>query len=127
MIRFRLDVRYREEASLLDTDLRNRKKMIRVASALVAISSLAACTTTLQVRKVTPATPAPAVGWVYSLPYTRFEVTVTRTFKGCLNGATAPTYYYGITPIAATHPDPAHTYTVGYDSLSSALKTSNIN
>lgn len=100
--------------------------MIRLVPAFAILFSLTACTTTLLVRKVMPTDPAPAAGWAYSLPYTQFDMTITRTFNGCPDGATVPTYSYGITPVATSQADPAHTYAVDYDSLSSALKTSDL-
>jgi hypothetical protein len=63
---------------------------------------------------------------VYSLPYTRYDVVVTRCFVGCGDGATQPSYTYAATPAASTHADPTKTYTVDYESLSSAFKTSDL-
>lgn len=99
------------------------KKAVLAACAAVSIS---ACTTELEVTRVPAGTDPPVTGWVYSLPYTRFDVTVTRTFVGCEKGASTPGYKYALTSVASNHADPEHTYSVNYDSLSSPLKTSDL-
>jgi hypothetical protein len=99
-----------------------RRKLTLGAAALV----LAGCSNDLKVTPLDPDSSAPATGVVYSLPFARYKISVTRTFRSCeVKGAGASFEFdFSFSAAQIFEPDPVHTYTIDTRSLSDWLKSS---
>lgn len=111
-------------------------KMNRLPRAVVAVAApalIAACSTSLDVQQI-PGNLAPPPGGVeYKLAFQQFDVTVTRTYKGCPKDkdklpkvGELPVIELVVTAAANTVPDYEQRYSIDPQSLSSFFKTSDL-
>ena len=87
-----------------------------------ALIFLCGCTTSLMVLRVDPARPETRVGLPYPLPYTRYEIEITRQIAGC--GPLLKALVKADIKKVTTAPDPNQIFVLDPNSLSSAFKTS---
>lgn len=94
--------------------------MIRILLLLAIALGASGCTSTMKVTRV-KAAPETRTGVVYQLPYSRFDVTVTRVVTAC--EPTAITLETSAeVGTAATAPDPSQTFTVDNNSLNGVFR-----
>lgn len=96
---------------------------MRQMVALLALSA-SACTTSLQVRQVDPGIDATRVGLPYSLPFTQYEIVVTREVIQCGTKLTAKVS--AEITLADARRDPKMRFVIDPESLASPLKTSEV-
>ncbi len=82
------------------------------------------CTTSVQVARVDPTDSRTRVGVPYSLPFTRYEISIDREVVACGNEIKIKTT--AEIKSAMTRPDPDARFAIDPDSLSSPLKTSEL-
>jgi len=102
---------------------RVRMRRCGIAFALAA-ATLTGCTTELDVALVSLEKAEPRPGWIYNLPYARFDITITRRLEAC-----SPRNLLLAVDITATpvfEADPTQSYVIDHRSLSSLFKTSNL-
>jgi hypothetical protein len=88
-----------------------------------------ACSTELTVSPLRTESIAPGEGWIYSLPYARYKVSIVRTLDKCeTDKQDRPTLFFHLTVTAAPlfEADPSQTFVIDNDSLSSWFKTSEL-
>jgi hypothetical protein len=99
----------------------------------MALLVVAACSTSLDVKRVASGAPSPAAGVEYKLAFQQFDVTATRTYKGCRKDADGkpekgglPVIELTVTAAANAVPDYEQRYSIDPQSLSSFFKTSDL-
>lgn len=99
-----------------------------VVAALGSLVVLAGCTSLDAVRVTADTKELPAAGAPYSLPFTQYEITVTRRLKACVDDKKNPALVVATTATAAPVqlPDPVRQYVIDFDSLQSAFKKTNL-
>lgn len=100
-------------------------KLIRLGALLPMIGTVA-CSTSLDVQKIKPGSAPMSNLVAYSLPFQQFDVTATRTYKGCKEGEEFPFMELKVSADPAVVPDPEHTYSIDPQSLAAFTKTSDL-
>jgi hypothetical protein len=112
--------------------MKSRLPTVVPVTAIVALLMVAACSTSLNVKKVARGTAPPPGEVEYKLGFQQFDVTATRTYKGCPKDKAGkiqpglPVIELVVTAAANTVPDYDQTYSIDQQSLSSFFKTSDL-
>jgi hypothetical protein len=102
---------------------------IQVATHVLIVVLMSTGCVNLQVAPVTAASNVPLKGVTYNLPFTQFELTVSRTLKECssTSGKLDLSYETTVTVVSvASQPDSSQEYQLDLQSLSSFWKTSDL-
>jgi hypothetical protein len=93
---------------------------------LLSVSTLPGCTTRIVTRPLDRASPAPVEGWDYSLPFAQYDISIVRVLESCSIESNQLKLDLDTTVKATVRyeRDPAYTFTIDYQSLSSPTKIS---
>jgi len=97
----------------------------RKFAAAVALCA-GACTSSLQVTKVEPGSTPPPQSVIYTLPFYQFNITATRTLKGCVDNQPLPVVSVAVTATYTALDDPDQTYSIDPMALASPTKISDL-